>query len=98
VDWINRYGDLGAIPELDLLKQWWKGEANPPSTEKARVSFVGGKVQLSCLTPGASIGFRKNAKDTWMVYTQPITISKGDSLYIMSHRIGYSPTEMRLKY
>jgi arylsulfatase A-like enzyme len=98
VDWINRYGDLGAIPELDLLKQWWKGEANPPSTDKAKVSLVAGKVQLSCLTPGASIGFRKNAKDTWMVYTQPITINKGDSLYIMSHRIGYSPTEMRLKY
>jgi arylsulfatase A-like enzyme len=98
VEWISRYGDLGAVPELDLLKQWWKGEANPPSTEKARVSYVGGEVQLSCLTPGASIGFRRNAKDTWMVYTKPITINKGDSLYIMSHRIGYSPTEMRLKY
>jgi arylsulfatase A-like enzyme len=98
VEWISRYGDLGAVPELDLLKQWWKGETNPPSTDKAKVSFVAGKVQLSCLTPGASIGFRKNAKDTWMVYTHPITINKGDSLYIMSHRIGYSPTEMRLKY
>jgi N-sulfoglucosamine sulfohydrolase len=97
VDWVKRYGDLGEMPELDMLKLWWKGEANPPKTDQTKVAIVAGKAQLSCPTPGASIGYRKNSKETWMVYTKPITINKGDSLYVMSHRIGYSPTEMRLK-
>jgi hypothetical protein len=98
LDWVSQYGDLGEMPELDMLKLWWKGEANPPKTDQTKVAIVAGKAQLSCPTPGASIGYRKNSKETWMVYTKPITINKGDSLYVMSHRIGYSPTEMRLKY
>lgn len=97
LDWVKRYGDLGEMPELDMLKLWWKGEANPPQTDQTKVAIVAGKAQLSCSTPGASIGYRKNSKETWMVYTKPITINKGDSLYVMSHRIGYTPTETRLK-
>ena len=97
LDWVSQYGDLGEMPELDMLKLWWKGEANPPKTDQTKVAIVAGKAQLSCPTPGASIGYRKNSKETWMVYTKPITINKGDSLYVMSHRIGYTPTETRLK-
>lgn len=98
LDWVSHYGDLGEMPELDMLKLWWKGEANPPKTDQTKVAIVAGKAQLSCLTPGASIGYRKNSKDTWMVYTKPVIINQGDSLYVMSHRIGYTPTETRLKY
>jgi N-sulfoglucosamine sulfohydrolase len=95
--WIKQYGDLGAKPELEMIKEWWKGESNPPVTEKSMVNFSDGKVQLSCPTAGASIGFRKNSKETWKVYTQPFAINSGDSLYVMSHRIGYLPTEIRMK-
>jgi hypothetical protein len=56
-----------------------------------------GAVKLFCPTAGASIGFRKNSKETWKVYTQPFAINHGDSLYVMSHRIGFVPTEIRLK-
>ena len=96
-EWMNRYGDLGAINEVDLLKKWWNGQANPPVTEKAMVDRTNGLVKLSCPTAGASIGFRKKAKGPWQVYTQAFSLNQGDSLYVMSHRIGYRPTEIRLK-
>jgi len=96
-EWMNRYGDLGAINEVDLLKKWWNGQATPPVTEKAIVDRTNGLVKLSCPTAGASIGFRKKAKGPWQVYTQAFSVNQGDSLYVMSHRIGYRPTEIRLK-
>jgi len=96
-EWMNRYGDLGAINEVDLLKKWWNGQANPPVTEKAIVDRTNGLVKLSCPTAGASIGFRKKAKGPWQVYTQAFSVNQGDSLYVMSHRIGYRPTEIRFK-
>jgi arylsulfatase A-like enzyme len=95
--WIKQYGDLGAKPELEMIKEWWNGQDKPPVTEKSNVSIANGTVQLSCPTAGASIGFRKNSKETWQVYTKPFSLNNGDSLYVMSHRIGFVPTEIRLK-
>jgi hypothetical protein len=95
--WIKQYGDLGAKPELEMIKEWWNGQDKPPVTEKSNVAIANGTVQLSCPTAGASIGFRKNSKETWQVYTKPFSLNNGDSLYVMSHRIGFVPTEIRLK-
>ena len=95
--WIKQYGDLGAKPELEMIKEWWNGQDKPPVTEKSSVSIANGTVQLSCPTAGASIGFRKNSKETWQVYTKPFSLNNGDSLYVMSHRIGFVPTEIRMK-
>ena len=97
VEWTKRYGDLGAKPELALVKEWWKGESKPPLTEKAEVLVSNGMAKLSCATEGASIGYRMKAKGPWQVYSQPFTVHPGDSLYVVSHRIGYVPAEIRLK-
>lgn len=92
-DWIEKYGDKGAMNEMEMVKDMWNGGENPPVTESAEVSFAEGMVTLSCSTPSALIGWRKSSSDSWNVYTGAFEAVAGDSLYVNSHRIGYEPSE-----
>ena len=96
-EWTKQYGDLGAINEVELVKKWWNGQSAPPVTEKAVIGLSNGTVSITCPTKGASIGFRTKAKGPWQVYTKPFVMKSGDSLFVMSHRIGYVPSESRIK-
>jgi hypothetical protein len=87
--WIKQYGDLGAIPEKELVAGWWNGQNHAPVTEKPVVKLVKGQVTLTCATAGASIAYRKSAKDTWQVYTKPVKLVLTDSLYVLAQRIGF---------
>ena len=91
--WIEDFGDMGAIPEMEMVRQWWNGADQAPTTEPVEVLFEDGKVSLSSVTEGASIGFKKTATDVWSVYQVPFEMSEGDSLYVLAHRIGYEPRE-----
>ncbi|MFN8346878.1 MAG: sulfatase [Spirosomataceae bacterium] len=99
LEWTKKYGDMGAMPEKEMLAKWWKGQDKAPMTKPAAFTVNGTKVTLHCDTPGASIGYKKHGSDkVWQVYSRPLTVAKGDSLYVVAHRIGYVPAEvMRLK-
>jgi len=92
--WIEDFGDLGAMNEQEMVKNWWDGKDTPPVTAAPEISFQSGKVTLSSATKGASIGYRKSSADTWSVYQQPFEWKAGDSLYVNAHRIGYEPSEV----
>jgi len=92
-DWIETYGDMGAMNEMEMVKAMWNGGENPPVTAAAGANFSNGKVTLSCPTPSALIGWRKSTFEPWNVYTGPFEASAGDSLYVNSHRIGYEASE-----
>ncbi len=96
-DWIAKYGDKGALNEIEMVKAMWNGAENPPVTAEAEVSFSEGKVTLSCPTPSALIGWRKSSGDAWKVYTGPFEATAGDSLYVNTHRIGYEAAEIAKK-
>ncbi len=91
--WIEDFGDMGAIPEMEMVRQWWGGADHAPTTDPVEVTYEDGEVSLSSVTEGASIGFKKTAADVWSVYQVPFQMSAGDSLYVLSHRIGYEPSE-----
>jgi arylsulfatase A-like enzyme len=91
--WIKDFGDLGAMNEQEMIKNWWGGKDTPPVTAGPEISFQSGKVTLSSATKGASIGYRQTTSDTWSVYQQPFEWTVGDSLYVNAHRIGYEPNE-----
>lgn len=93
LDWINYYGDLGAKPEMEMVKEWWGGKDTAPVTEEPIVLFEDGLVALGSGTPSASIGYKKSSKDVWSVYLEPFEADAGDSLYVLAHRIGYEPSE-----
>lgn len=96
--WQKEYGDLGAVEEKELVAEMWNQQDQPPATEPAQFELNEAKneVTLYCSTDGASIGYKCGSelqKLDYQVYTGPFQVNKGDSLQILSHRIGYQPSE-----
>ena len=54
--WRAEYGDLGVIPERELLERWRPG-GEPRPTAAPDVRLEGGRVTATCATPGASIAW-----------------------------------------
>jgi N-sulfoglucosamine sulfohydrolase len=96
--WLKRYGDMGEIPEMEMVARWWGGSLKngPPSTEKPEIVSVKSKIYLTCKTKGASIAYKKQSKSPWQVYdeAQGLVLSPADSLYVLAHRIGFKPSEI----
>ena len=57
-DWTMKVGDMGAMPEKQMVKQMWNGGNEPPGTEIPEVTRTSAGSKLSCKTNGASIGYR----------------------------------------
>jgi hypothetical protein len=94
-EWLNKYGDLGAIPEKELLAKWWNGKDKAPQTNPPLISTQRNKVSINCTNKGASIGYKKHWNDkSWEVYSKPFNVSNDDSLYVLTHRIGYLPSQI----
>ena len=95
LEWLKKYGDMGAVPEKEMLAKWWNGKDKAPQTQQPTITLKGTKALIQCTTKGASIGYKKHGNDTvWEMYTSPVQLSKGDSLYVIAHRIGYLPGEV----
>jgi arylsulfatase A-like enzyme len=92
--WTKQYGDWGETPEKDMVRTFWQGSDTQPITAEPRLQYLKNKVKIGCDTEGASIGYRKSWKDAWTVYQKPFTWTKGDSLYIVAHRIGFEKKEI----
>jgi N-sulfoglucosamine sulfohydrolase len=56
VAWQETYGDLGLLPEEELIARW-RPEGVLQVTEPPRVELVDGQVVAACATEGASIGW-----------------------------------------
>ena len=91
--WVKKYGDLGAVEESKMVDKWWNGKDSAPMTGEPKLSVKGKNITIQSETKNAVIGYRKSAKSSWQIYTQPITLNKGDSLYYFAHRIGYTSVE-----
>lgn len=87
--WLKDYKDWGALPEMDMLYQWWKGKDTAPKTSEPVIEYKGSKVTITTKTKGASIAYRKSYNDSWTIYQKPFVWKVGDSLYVAAHRIGY---------
>jgi N-sulfoglucosamine sulfohydrolase len=94
--WLKEYGDMGNIPEMEMVKNWWGGslENGPPQTEKPILVSIKDKTSITCQTKGASIAYKKHQKDVWAVYDNLVDMESNDSLYAMAHRIGFKPSEV----
>ena len=57
-NWTKKVGDMGGIPEKEMISQMWNGQDKPPLTAMPRINNVKSGVKLSCPTKGASIGYR----------------------------------------
>lgn len=96
-EWTKRYGDLGAINEIELVKKWWNGQDAAPKTAIPIVRQHGKKIYISCQTKGASIGYRTDEKQSWKVYTGPFSAPFGEKIYMMAQRIGFQPASAQFQ-
>ena len=56
--WTQVVGDMGSIPEEDMISRWWHGQEEAPVTAKPVVVETSKGIKLYCDTDGASIGYR----------------------------------------
>ena len=92
-DWVHTYGDLGALVEMDMVRNWWGGKDSPPVTAPAESSYEGGKISLQSSTPGASFGYRKSKNEPWKVYSKPFDAIPGETILVNTYRIGFKASE-----
>jgi len=99
MNWMEDIGDMGHIPETEMISAMWLGMDKPPVTDTLVASISEGKVNISCTTPGASIGYKiiRNGitPDSWEVYITPFKLEAGDTMILQAHRIGYEPSEVQ---
>ncbi len=89
--WQEKFGDLGFVPEQEMLESMWPGGVQP-TTEKPEVNydFTSQKVTISCPTEGASIGYKIKGKNaSWQIYREPLAISEKESFRVKAIRIGF---------
>jgi len=87
--WTKQFGDLGAVNEIELVKNWWGGQTEAPKTAEPEIRLEGGYVTISCQTSGASIGYRTDTQQAWKVYTEPFLAKPGEKIFVTAQRIGY---------
>jgi len=92
-DWVLTYGDLGALDEMSMVRNWWGGKDSPPETSPAESAYQGGKISLKSSTPGASFGYRKSKNEPWKLYSMPFAAVPGETILVNTYRIGFKTSE-----
>lgn len=102
-EWLATTGDMGELPESEVLTQFWGPEWEQPQTNApyARRDSLG-RFTLHSSTPGATIGYRVMPQDSnmlgWRVYTAALNRTDGDTIYARADRIGFQISELSLGY
>lgn len=92
-DWVLTYGDLGALDEMSMVRNWWGGKDSPPVTSPAESAYQGGKISLKSSTPGASFGYRKSKNEPWKLYSMPFAAVPSETILVNTYRIGFKTSE-----
>jgi hypothetical protein len=98
-EWVDQTGDLGMIPELDLVRRMWPPDGVQPETEAPVFSYKSDsfeeslEVELESATRGASIAYRTGDGERWLLYSKPITIEQTSKLTAQAIRIGFKPSQ-----
>jgi hypothetical protein len=96
-NWISKVGDLGAIPEKEMVEAQWPGGVQPitsmPTVKKNAQEYT-----LTCNTVGASIAYKiidKDKKESsgWKLYTKPFSVSAGQQVKALATRIGFAQSD-----
>ena len=100
--WTKETGDLGHIPETELIKRLWPPCEVQPTTARPKImvttivglgdDFDGDFVMMSCATPGASIAYRVVGFERWQLYSGRVRITPQTKLEFQAIRLGWKPS------
>jgi arylsulfatase A-like enzyme len=98
--WQEEVGDLGFIPEKQLINQMWPNGIQP-KTINPEIVVNNGNVSLRCETEGASIAYLISEKETnpgldsgWILYSKPFQLKEGENLFVLANRIGFADSDI----
>ncbi len=97
-NWIIESKDINLLDEIELVKKIWP-TGEQPITKNPTFSLHKNLVKIDCETEGASIGYKYVEKgedpgfDNWSIYNGEFPLDKNYDLYIISHKIGFKPSE-----
>jgi arylsulfatase A-like enzyme len=100
--WLAQTGDLGAIPEDEMIEQMWPGREQP-STTPPRITLVrlspgATRVTLTSSSEGSSIGYRVNGRaddgSDWNLYVGPFEAQIREEVEAKAVRYGYAESEV----
>ena len=101
-EWTQRTGDLGRMPETEMLKLIWPPNGQQPTTRDPHIqvnkeSAGGPTVELTCETEGASIAYQSGPSQQdarWLLYTGPMPSRDfPQGISVRANRIGWKPSE-----
>ncbi len=103
--WQRECGDLGLIPEAELIERFRPGGVWPV-TDAPEVRLANGRFTASCSTPGASLAYtfdppspdddrprsptgEPTTARRWHLYSRPIEAPVGRTVWFRACRLGY---------
>lgn len=91
--WLNRTGDLSAIPELQMIKSMWP-ELKQPRTSTPSIRIEDNEIILFSETEGASIAYTFGDEDPskGYIYSEPIPVRGTTKIKAKAIRYGYAPS------
>ncbi|PSL06576.1 sulfatase [Cecembia rubra] len=95
--WQLDVGDLGFVPEYDLVNMMWPG-MKQPVTKPVEYKQIGNHWHLSSATEGASIAYQIGeniGSKHWELYHKPIPV--GEKVAALAVRIGFKTSEVSYK-
>jgi uncharacterized sulfatase len=88
--WRETTGDLGLIPEADLMElRRPRGEWSV--TVAPEIALAGGQATITCQTDAASIAYRVGQPPAgrWLLYYAPLAVAKGQTIQARACRLGF---------
>jgi len=95
--WMESINDMGKIPEMEILENFWPGREQPVTAAPA-YEVIDGELILRSETEGANIGYKVygyngSVPEKWEVYIEPMVIRADTRIEAVAHRLGYGPSE-----
>jgi arylsulfatase A-like enzyme len=87
--WTRQCGDLGHMPETELIKTLWPPDGTQPVTADPIITINGRMVAISCASVGASIAYRLENQTHWLLYTKPFRVQDAKKVQAQAIRYGW---------
>jgi N-sulfoglucosamine sulfohydrolase len=88
----SRVPDLSEEPETALAERFWPGGVQP-QTPLPTLRMDGMQLFIKPAKRNDSIGYQINGQ-SWLLYTEPITLDENDDIQAKAVRYGWSESEL----
>ena len=96
-EWKEKYGDLGDLPEEELVRILWPPLGEQPQTEAPEINILNPSLEptleINTPTEGASIAYQING-GRWWLYDHPVKIPDRAEIKAKAIRIGFKESEL----